>query len=170
MIGVDTAGGGEDGDYAAMQVVDLATGMQCAELQERLRPRELAELCVGMAGVYRDAVVAVERNNHAAAVLALVETRAEVRLYRQGGQAGWLTSAASKPEMVARLGSMLVETPECFFSRRLLGECRTFVSDERGRAAAAGSAHDDLVMAMALAQSVRAEMLQGSGSGGVFGG
>ena len=170
VIGVDTAGGGEDGDYAAMQVVDLATGMQCAELQEKLRPRELAELCVRMAGVYRDAVVAVERNNHGAAVLALLETRAEVRLYRQGGQAGWLTSAASKPEMVARLGSMLQEAPECFFSRRLLGECRTFVSDERGRAAAAGSAHDDLVMAMALAQSVRAELLQGSGFGGVFGG
>jgi hypothetical protein len=58
--------------------------------------------------------------------------------------------------MVARLGVLLTEAPECFASRRLLGECRTFVSGERGRTGAASGAHDDLVMAMALAQAVRA--------------
>lgn len=42
LLGVDTAGGGQEGDYAVVQVVDLQTGMQCAELQERLRPAELA--------------------------------------------------------------------------------------------------------------------------------
>ncbi len=161
VIGVDTAGGGEDGDFAAVQVVDVATGMQCAELQERLRPRELAEVCVQLAHAYGDALVVVERNNHGAAVLAFLEMRGEVKLYWQAGQAGWLTSAASKPEMVARLGTLLQQTPERFFSKRLLGECRTFVSDERGRAGAAGSAHDDLVMAMAIAQAVRAEVCGG---------
>lgn len=159
VLGVDTAGGGEDGDFAAVQVLDVSTGMQCAELQERLRPRELVDVCVQLAHAYGDALIAVERNNHGAAVLALLEMRTEVTLYRQAGQAGWLTSAVSKPEMVARLGTLLQEAPERFFSKRLLGECRTFVSDERGRAGAAGSAHDDLVMAMALAQSVRAEIL-----------
>ena len=163
VVGVDTAGGGEDGDFAAVQVVDVATGMQCAELQERLRPRELAEVCVQLAKAYGDALLAVERNNHGAAVLALLETRDEVTIYRQAGLPGWLTSSASKPEMVARLGTSLQETPERFFSKRLLGECRTFVADERGRAGAAGSAHDDLVMAMAVAQSVRAEMMLDGG-------
>jgi hypothetical protein len=41
-------------------------------------------------------------------------------------------------------------------SRRLLGECRTYVAQERGRSGAAYGAHDDLVMAMAMAQAVRA--------------
>ena len=72
---------------------------------------------------------------------------------------GWLTSATSKPEMVAMLGSALRASPERFFSQRLLSECRTFVVDERGRAGAAAGSHDDLVMAMGLGEAVRAEML-----------
>jgi hypothetical protein len=46
-----------------------------------------------------------------------------------------------------------------FMSRRLLSECRTYVAVENGRTGAAGGAYDDLVMAMAVAQAVRAEML-----------
>jgi hypothetical protein len=97
-------------------------------------------------------------------VLAYIDTREGYRrLYRQQGEAGWLTSAASKPEMIARMGVLLSETPERFMSRRLLAECRTFVADERGRAAAAVGSHDDLVMAMAIAQAVRAETIAWSG-------
>jgi hypothetical protein len=47
-----------------------------------------------------------------------------------------------------------------FLSRRLLEECRTFVSYPGGRTGAAGGAHDDCLMAMALGQAVRAERLQ----------
>ena len=158
VVAVDSAGGGEDGDFAAVQVVEIATGLQCAELRERMRPEDLARVSVELAKEYGGARVAVERNNHGAAVLAYIETRESyARLYRQNGEAGWLTSAASKPEMVARLGVLLRESPERFMSRRLLAECRTFVADERGRAAAAAGSHDDLVMAMAIAQAVRAD-------------
>jgi hypothetical protein len=61
--------------------------------------------------------------------------------------------------MIARLGSLLLESPERFYSRRLLAECRTFVAAENGRTGAIGGAHDDLVMAMAVAHAVRAELL-----------
>jgi hypothetical protein len=164
VVAVDSAGGGEDGDFAAAQVVEVATGLQCAELRERLRPEDLARVSVELAKEYGGALIAVERNNHGAAVLAYIETREGYRrLYRQHGEAGWLTSAASKPEIVARLGVLLTETPERFMSRRLLAECRTFVADERGRAAAAAGSHDDLVMAMAIGQAVRAETIAWSG-------
>ena len=33
LVAVDPAGGGSEGDYAAMQVLDAATGLQCAEFQ-----------------------------------------------------------------------------------------------------------------------------------------
>jgi hypothetical protein len=162
VVAVDSAGGGEDGDFAAVQVVELTTGLQCAELQQRLRPAELAKAAAELAREYGGSMIAVERNNHGAAVLAYLETNERYgRLYRQGGEAGWLTTAASKPEAIARIGSMLEQTPERFMSRRLLGECRTFVAGERGRMSAAGGAHDDLVMAMAIAQAVRAERLAG---------
>jgi hypothetical protein len=158
IVAVDTAGGGADGDFAAIQVIDAVTGMQCAEVQERLAPLELAHVAAELAREYGGALVAVERNNHGTAVLAYLSTveRYE-RVYRQAGQAGWLTTSASKPEMVGGLGALLVEQPEMFLSRRLLAECRTFVRGEYGRTAAASGAHDDLVMSMALAQAVRAE-------------
>jgi len=161
VVAVDSAGGGEDGDFAALQIIDLSTGLQCAELQERLRPAELARIAVELAKEYRDALIAVERNNHGAAVLAYIETSEHyAHLYRQGSEAGWLTTAVSKPEMTAMLGALLEQRPEMFWSRRLLGECRTFVGREHGKTGAANGAHDDLVMAMAVAQAVRAEMLR----------
>jgi hypothetical protein len=166
VVAVDSAGGGEDGDFAAVQVIDRLTGLQCAELQERLRPAELAKVAVELAKEYCGALIAVERNNHGAAVLAYIETNERyTQVYRQGGEAGWLTTAASKPEMIARLGSLLEQRPEMFKSKRLLGECRTFVGRERGKTGAANGAHDDLVMAMAVAQVVRAEILPSSRGG-----
>jgi hypothetical protein len=163
LVAVDSAGGGEDGDFAAVQVIDRITGIQCAELQERLQPSELAKVAVELAREYHDALIVVERNNHGSAVLAYIETNERyTKVYRQASDVGWLTSAASKPEMTARLGSLLEREPEMFKSRRLLGECRTFVSRERGKTGAANGAHDDLVMAMAIAQAVRVEVLPGS--------
>jgi hypothetical protein len=159
IVAVDSAGGGEDGDFAAVQVIDWETGLQCAELQERLRPAELAKVAVELAKEYRNALVVVERNNHGAAVIAYIETSERyARVYERDGEAGWLTTSVSKPEMTARIGSLLEQAPEMFQSKRLLGECRTFVGRERGRTGAANGAHDDLVMAMAVAQAVRAEM------------
>ena len=160
IVAVDTAGGGAKGDFATVQVVDAATGMQCAELQEKLTPLELANVSAALAHEYGGALLAVERNNHGSAVLAFLDTVAHyTRLYRQAGQDGWLTSAVSKQEMIGRLGALLVERPQMFFSRRLLGECRTFVRRDHGQTGAANGAHDDLVMSMALAQTVRAERL-----------
>jgi hypothetical protein len=162
IVAVDTAGGGAGGDFAAVQVIDAATGMQCAELQERLNPLDLARAAAELAHEYGGALVAVERNNHGAAVLAYLETVEKYeRLYRQKGQPGWLTTAASKPEMVSGLGAFLVEKPQMFLSRRLLAECRTFVRGEYGRTGAAIGAHDDLVMSIALAHAVRTEMAGG---------
>jgi hypothetical protein len=165
LVAVDSAGGGGDGDFAAVQVIELGTGIQCAELQKRLRPAELARAAAALGreygGCVGGAVIAVEKNNHGAAVLAYLETQERYeRVWRDGTDAGWLTTAASKPEMVSRLGMLLEQRPEFFLSRRLLGELRTFVAGERGKTGAASGAHDDLVMAMAVAQAVRARILQ----------
>ncbi len=163
ILAVDTAGGNPDGDFAAIQVVEVKTGIQCAELQQQLRPLELARIAAALATEYRNALIAVERNNHGTAVLAGLEAVERYpNLYRPtDNQTGWLTTAASKPLMIARLAALLAQSPGLFLSRRLLAECRTFVSYSGGRTGAAGGCHDDLLMAMAVAQSVRAELLAG---------
>ena len=114
----------------------------------------------------------MERNNHGAGVLAYLDAVERYdRVYEQGGQAGWLTSSASKPGMVSRMGALLAEAPELFLSGRLLRECRTYVSFAGGRTGAAYGNHDDCLMAMAVGQAVRAERLgMRAASGGVAAG
>jgi hypothetical protein len=158
LVAVDTAGGGVEGDFAAVQVIELGTGLQCAELQQRLGALELAKAAAALAREYGGAMIAVERNNHGAAVLAYLDAvERYTHLYAQNGAAGWLTTAGSKPGMVSLMGALLAESPWMFLSRRLLAECRTFVAFAGGRTGAANGAHDDCFMAMALAQAVRDE-------------
>jgi hypothetical protein len=158
LVAVDTAGGGADGDFASVQVIELSSGLQCAELQQRLGTLELAKVSAQLAREYGGALIVVERNNHGAGVLAYLDSVEQyARVYEQAGVAGWLTTAGSKPGMVSRMGALLVESPQMFFSRRLLGECRTFVTLAGGRTGAVNGAHDDCLMAMAMGQAVRAE-------------
>jgi len=159
VVAVDTAGGGADGDFAAVQVIEISSGLQCAELQQRLGTLELARVSAELAREYGGALIVVERNNHGAGVLAYLDSvERYARVYEQVGVAGWLTTVGSKPGMVSGMGALLVESPWLFFSRRLLGECRTFVSMAGGRTGAVNGAHDDCLMAMAMGQAVRAEL------------
>ncbi|MGC1782757.1 MAG: terminase [Acidobacteriaceae bacterium] len=158
VIGVDPAGGGAGGDYAALQILEQKSGLQCAELRAHLDPRELAKQAAALAKEYNQALLAVERNNHGLAVLAYLNTVERYpAIYEQRGIPGWLTTAASRPEMIETLGAMLVAKPGIFSSSRLLTECRTFVRQSDGRTEAAGGCHDDCVMAMAIALQVRAD-------------
>jgi hypothetical protein len=162
LVAVDPAGGGLDGDFSVAQVIDLGTGLQCAELQAKLEPLELAHKVDGLAREYNNALLVVERNNHGSGVLAYLKGVCQYRrLHAMGGQDGWLTSSMTRPLMLGRLGSALVESPEIFSSDRLLRECRSFVRHRNGRAEAQGGEHDDCVMAMAIALAVREERLTG---------
>jgi hypothetical protein len=69
--------------------------------------------------------------------------------------------------MISEMGALLAEKPELFRSKRLLEECRTFVTHANGRTGAANGAHDDCVMAFAIAQAVRKELLASGKSGTV---
>jgi len=157
LVAADPAGGGNEGDFAAVQVLDVDLGIQCAELRQRLNPRELAEVVIDLAREYNQALIVVERNNHGAGVLAYLEKRG-VAVYEEEGQAGWLTHSVTRPRMLAKLSVLLNEQPWLFKSERLLTECRSFVRGLGGRPEAAAGAHDDCVMSMAMALAVREEV------------
>ena len=164
LVAVDPAGGGSEGDYSAAEVLDLETGMQCAEFAGHVGGLELARLVTELAAEYNGAWVVVERNNHGSGVLALLETACGCgRICRQKGQAGWLTTSVSRPAVLGQLGAALVEHSERFKSRRLLAECRSFVRLPNGGSGARAGTHDDRVMAMAVGLGARAELL---GKGG----
>ena len=156
LVSVDPAGGGTDGDYCAMQVIERLSGLQCAEYQGRIGILEIAQKAALLGSEYNDALVVVERNNHGHAVLAYLRSLCGYRnLYTERGQEGWLTTSLTRPVLLEGLVSLLLEHPGLINSRRLLGECRTFVRDTAGRVAAAPGTHDDCLMAMGMAIHVR---------------
>ena len=162
LVALDPAGGGSGGDYSAAQVLEMESGLQCAEFAGHVGGLELARFAVELAAEYNGAWLVVERNNHGSGVLALAETACRYeRIYRQNGQPGWLTTSVSRPAMIGQLDAALVESPERFQSRRLLGECRSFVRLANGATGAQSGTHDDLVMAMAIALAARAELAGG---------
>ena len=160
LVAVDPAGGGGDGDYSAAQVLELETGLQCAEFAGHVGGLELARLIAELATEYNLAWLVVERNNHGSGVLAYLNAPCGYeRIFEQGGQAGWLTTSLSRPAALGRLGSALVDSPRCFMSRRLLSECRSFVRLMNGGTGARAGMHDDLVMAMAIGLAARELLL-----------
>jgi hypothetical protein len=64
----------------------------------------------------------------------------------------------TRPRMLEQLRLLLANGTCIFFSPRFLEECRTFIRHPDGSCAAAPGGHDDTVMAMAIAQAVRAEL------------
>jgi hypothetical protein len=155
IIGVDPAGGGTEGDYACAEVIDRQTAMQCAELHGHYSPRELAMKLFELGRMYNDALLVVERNNHGHGVLAHLRAAGYLRVFRDGSQDGWLTSAVTKPAMIENLAAILSLKPELFLSSALLTECRTFIRRTDGGSGGASGSHDDCVMAMAIALAGR---------------
>jgi hypothetical protein len=157
LLAVDTAGGGSEGDYAAMQVLDAATGLQCAEFQGHCGLMELSQRAVELAREYNGALLVVERNNHGGAMIAYLQSVFQYeRLYQQG-EAGWLTTALSRPRALRMVEQAINQGGQTLMSARLLREMKTFVRDERGRTGAAEGQHDDLVMAMGIGLAVQAD-------------
>jgi hypothetical protein len=155
LIGVDPSGGGVHGDYSCAQVIDRKWGMQCAELHGHFSLKDLATKLVSLGNEYNSAVLAVERNNHGAGVLAHLERMNYPRIYEEKGWNGWNTTALTRPAMIETLLAVMMEAAGMFRSARLWNECRTFVRTANGRPQAASGAHDDCVMAMGIALAVR---------------
>ena len=164
IIGVDPAGGGTEGDYACAQVIDRQSAMQCAELHGHYSPRELALKLIDLGNTYNTALLVVERNNHGHGVLAHLRAAGYPRIFREGNQDGWLTSAVTRPAMIENLAAVVSIKPQLFQSTRLLAEFRTFIRHSDGRSGGASGSHDDCVIAMAIALAGR-EAIAGSKHG-----
>ena len=163
VIGVDPSGGGLHGDFACAQVIDRDSGMHCAELYGHYNPKELAIEVAKLGRRYNDALVAVERANHGYGVLMhLREVDRYGQLYQAKGQDGWDTNAFTRVEMVNWFVTLVDQQPGLFASERLLRECRSFVRRPDGSGEASPGAHDDAVMAMAIAQYVRRNAVRSS--------
>lgn len=152
---------GTGGDRGAAGVFERGTGRHMATLWGQIRPWEMARLLVAIARKYRDAIIAVERNNHGGTVLRAIEAEqryTNVFLDRDG-KLGFLTSDASRAPALDAFEQAHRQRVFVTNDRILLSEMRTMIVTERGRAEAAKGSHDDLVMMAAIGWHVVCQSL-----------
>ena len=155
IIGVDSAAGGVNGDYCCAEVIDKYSGVQCAELHGHFQPMEFANRVVKLAKDYNQALIVAEKNGCGGNVIEHLKLSQYRYLYPNRLDPGLPTTASNRPAMIENMVAIMSTNPETFQSPRLLRECRTFVRKKDGSPSASAGAHDDTVMAMAIALHLR---------------
>jgi len=165
VIGVDTAGHGSDWNVA--QVIDNRTGEQAAVLRrQRLDEDVFARYVAALGYWYNTALIAVEVNFSTYPVMELERIRYPKQYVREALDSythrprqayGWRTDQASREVAVSGLVRFVREDLELIHDRPTLEEMLTFVRNEQGRAEAEAGAHDDCIMALAIAHAARGQ-------------
>ena len=168
VIGGDTAGEGSDRFTA--QVLNNATGVQAAVLMSESMDEDLYArqiFCLGM--YYNEALIGIEANFSTYPIRELMRLKYKRQYVREredsitGGRAlsyGFKTTSVTRPVIIANLVRITRENPELLNDTDTLTEMLTFVRNSSGRAEAKAGAHDDLVMALAIAYRIREQQSQ----------
>lgn len=155
IIGADVAEGVSGGDFNAAVVMRKDTGAVAAVVHGQWAPAVFAAKLVGVGRFYNDALLAPERNNHGHAVILKLREWQYPALAWWRGKPGWTTDAQTKPLMVDRLEEAIRQEWIALFDRVTVEELFAFVHHDNGTMGATAGAHDDLVMALAIAWFVR---------------
>lgn len=162
-IGADVAEGLMHGDYSVAQVIDVERGQVVACWRGHTDPDLFgSDVLYDLGDWYNHCIVGVENNNHGLTTLKALQRVGYRNIYRQRRLAnrspqateilGWRTTAASKPLAIDELGKALRDGDLAVLDANTLAELRTFVREENGKMH--GSPHDDLVMALAIANQM----------------
>ncbi len=164
VIGADTAGDGSD--WFVAQVVDNVTGEQVATLRQRFGEDLFAHQLWCLGKWYNEALIAVETNFSTYPVRELerlgygkqyVRERLDEFTHKLTQSFGFATTEKSRNTILAELIRVVRESPELLNDRDTMMEMLTFVRNERFRPEAQEGAHDDTVMALAIAHCARGQ-------------
>lgn len=163
VIGADAAD--EGSDYFAAQVLDNITGEQVAVLRHQYSEDTFAcsLYCLGI--MYNGAMLAPEVNYSTYPIKLLRKMRYPGKMYvrevedtytgRLRQTFGFKTTSLTRPIIIAELVRVLKEHPEILNDETTILELLTFVKNEKLRPEAEAGAHDDTVLALAIAHYVR---------------
>lgn len=162
VIGADTAGDGSD--YFVAQVLDNRTGEEVAVFRKQMDEDVFVKqlYCLGM--WYNAALIAPEINFSTYPVRELQRlgypnlfVRDSIDDYGQKTTRtyGFRTDTKSRPVIIAGLVRVVREHPELINDIDTINEMLTFVRDENFKPCADVGAHDDCVMALAIAHYLR---------------
>lgn len=162
VIGGDTAG--EGSDYFTAQVIDHLTGKQAAVFRGRLDEDVYARQMFFLGMYYNRALIGIESNFSSYPIKELerlnypnqyVRITEDTYTYKTRHSFGFKTTQVTRPVIIAQLVHMMRENIALINDRNTLEEMLTFVRNEKGRAEAQKGAHDDLIMALAIAYYIR---------------
>lgn len=164
-IDINQGKGTPDPDYSVAQVIERSVGEQVAMLRERMEPISFATYLYDVGRWYNWAYLVPEINSGGDGIgvvrelirlgypLDRIYTREtiEERSQRTTNKIGFLTTPATKPQLLAQLESLLVHRALILHCPITVAECYSFVIKPNSRAEAADGCHDDTVIALALA-------------------
>jgi phage terminase large subunit len=162
VLGGDTAG--EGSDWFTAQVLDNITGEQAAVLRHRYDEDTYAKQVYCLGRTYNTALVGIETNFSTYPVKRLEELGYPRQYVREAEDTfsgpeprsfGFRTTAVTRPVILSGLVEAMREALEGVSHRTTLEEMLTFVRDEHMRPAAEPGAHDDCVLALAIAWYIR---------------
>lgn len=149
---------GVGGDPGAAVVLDRGTGEHVATIHGQFSTWEFARVLADLGHEYFGALIVVERNNHGHAVLQglIREQKYPLRLIYHGndGRPGWVNTGPARSSALDALHSAHEQKHWSSPDRMSLAEMLRFIVNEQGKAEAAKGAHDDLVLAHAIAWDV----------------
>ena len=165
VIGADTAGDGSDSFVG--QVIDNITGRQVAILRQTFDEDVFARQLGALGRFYNDALIGVETNFSTYPVRELerlgypnlyIREEADTYTRRPRQSYGVRTTALTRPVMISGLIAAVRGDSSLICDETTLQEMLTFVRSESLRPGAERGAHDDCVMALAIAHFIRPQM------------
>jgi hypothetical protein len=157
-IGGDVAKGLAIGDSSAAPVWDDDYNMN-ALWHGKMDPDLFADQLEMLGIWYREALIAVEENNHGHTVLNTLKKDYSNLYYRTSynkltdetkKELGWWTSEQSKKLAIDNLARLIREKKIGVKSKRFIQECMTYIREDNGSTNAQVGSHDDIVMAAAI--------------------
>lgn len=164
VIGGDTSG--EGSDYFTAHVLDCTNGRQAAVLKQQFDEDEYARQIYCLGKYYNNALVGIETNFSTFPVKELTRLGYENQYIRRQEDSyagklltayGFKTTMVTRPIIISGLVRFIREDCKCIRDTETLRELLAFVRNSRGRAEAEHGAHDDLVMALAIALYIMPE-------------
>lgn len=164
VIGGDTSG--EGSDFFVGQVVNNLTGEQICTLRHQFDEDLYARQMYCLGKYYNNALIAIEANFSSYPIRELeklgygnqyVRESEDSFTHRIKQSFGFKTTGVTRPLVLAELVGIVREHADWIYDRKTLEEMLTFVRSESGRAQAQHGAHDDCILALAIAYYARAQ-------------
>jgi hypothetical protein len=159
VIGADTAEG-HGGDYSVAHVIDVETlELVATARSNRWKPKEFAQRISKLAKLYsterKKPLVAVERNNHGHAVIAILEEVIQYpNLFKHNDdRVGWKTDSVTRPVAINAFIDAVENGHLHVYSVETLQECLTLVNKD-GKIEAEDGKNDDCIMAASIGLQV----------------